>query len=201
MTKNQLSDGKVYILENQDAKLVKVGMSNHDVVSRRIDVNQIWLGTKGTCQGCGVRLHLKRLNNHRFIPTHGTCVGGNSFPLEKDSTLAKAILEEMRVNNRLLVGSEKASNSRKINKLEERIKKFEALEKRIGVWKINTVYYIDQAEEVESLTHKFLSKFLKENMQFGEIFCCSVEEARSAIETVLEQLDLAGTAHKEIVNN
>lgn len=203
MTEFQLINGKVYILENPEAGLVKVGMTNNEVENRRIEVNQMWLGTKGTCQICGVRIQVKRINHQRLIPKHvisgGPCPGGNYLPLEKDTTLAKAHLEKMRTNHVELTGNVMGSNTRRINTLEERIKRFEAFDKRLGVWKINTVYYTDNAENVELRTHGVLSRFLNTNMQFGEVFSCSVEEARKAVETVLEQLGLADSAKKEII--
>lgn len=194
--------GMVYILENVEAKRVKVGVTTSSVVKRRIDVNQMHLGTKGTCQVCGGRYRLKQVLQQRLIPKHAVsgwnCPGSNSLSLEKDTSLAKAYLEELKVSYEELTGSEKNSNTRKINKLEERIKKFENFIRPLGVWKINTVYSTNRAEEVERKSHQLISSFIDANFQIGEVFSCSVEEARRAIETVITELGLVDTTEKEI---
>ncbi|MBN9289519.1 MAG: hypothetical protein BGO43_09120 [Gammaproteobacteria bacterium 39-13] len=192
--------GRVYILENEEAKRVKVGMTINCVEKRLEDVNNMWLGIKGTCQICGGR----RLVNHEgFIPKHVVscfrCPGSNSLPFEKDSSLAISYLIELKKNHGVLKGSQN-SNSKRINGLEERIRRFQALDKLLGKWKVNTVYQTNSAEDVELRSHEILSDYLCKDVPFGEVFICSVAEATNAVELVLNQLDLLQSAKKEVLN-
>ena len=50
--------GSVYILENPEAQRVKMGMTTNAVELRLREVNDMWLGRRGTCQICGGRLVL-----------------------------------------------------------------------------------------------------------------------------------------------
>ncbi|MBS0287888.1 MAG: hypothetical protein JSR17_11365 [Proteobacteria bacterium] len=193
--------GRVYILENEVAKRVKIGMTINRVEERLEDVNNMWLGIKGTCQICGGR----RLVNHKgFIPYHVVsgirCPGSNSLPFEKDSSLAISYLIELKNNHDVLRGSSQNSNSRRINGLKERIRRFQALDKLLGVWKVNTVYHTNSAEDVELRSHEVLSNYLDKDVPFGEVFICSVAEAMNAVELVLDQLDLLQMAKKEVLS-
>lgn len=193
--------GLVYILENEEAKRVKVGMTINRVEERLEDVNNMWLGIKGTCQICGGR----RLVNHEgFIPKHMVsgirCLGSSLLPFEKDSSIAISYLIELKNNHGVLRGSSQNSNSKRINGLEERIRRFQALNKLLGVWKVNTVYKTNSAEDVELRSHEILSDYLDNDVPFGEVFICSVAEATNAVELVLDQLDLLQSAKKEVLN-
>lgn len=190
--------GRVYILENKEAKRVKVGMTINCVEKRLEDVNNMWLGIKSTCQICGGR---RLVNHEEFIPKHVVsgfhCPGSNSLPFEKDSSLAISYLIKLKKNHGILEGSSKNSNSRRINALEERIRRFQALSKLLGEWKINTVYQTNSAEDVELRSHEILSDYLDKDVPFGEVFLCSVAEAMNAVELVLDQLDLLQSAKKK----
>ena len=193
--------GRVYILENEEAKRVKVGMTINSVEKRLEDVNNMWLGIKGACQICGGR----RLVNHKgFIPNHVVsgvhCPGSNSLPFEKDSSLAIPYLIELKKNHGVLKGSSQNSSSKRINGIEERIRRFQALDKLLGEWKVNTVYQTNSAEDVELLSHEILSDYLDKDVPFGEVFICSVAEAINAVELVLDQLDLLQSAKKEVLS-
>lgn len=194
--------GRVYILENEEAKRVKVGMTINRVEERLEDVNNMWLGIKGTCQICGGR----RLVNHEgFIPKHVVsgirCHGSYSLPFEKDSSLAISYLKELKNNQGTQKGSnELNSNSRRINTLEERIRRFQALDKLLGKWKVHTVYQTNSAEDVELRSHEILSDYLDNDVPFGEVFSCSVAEAINAVELILDQLELLLTAKKEVLS-
>lgn len=194
----------VYIMENVEASLVKVGITMNSDERRRVEVNQLWLGTQGTCQVCAVRLHVKRINRRKLIPKHPkygvSCIGSYALPLEKDSTLAREHLMGLKANLKDLTGSKKGSLTRKVNKLDERIKRFEGFDRLEGIWRVNTVYYTANPEAVESLAHKILSKYLVSNVPLGEVFRCSVDEARKAIDLALHQLDLSGSARVEFVD-
>jgi hypothetical protein len=191
--------GHVYILENKEAKRVKVGMTINNVEKRLADVNNMWMGIKGTCQICGGR----RLVNHKgFIPKHVVsgihCPGSNALPFEKDSSSAISYFTELKRNHNVLKGNSKGSNSKRITTLEERIMRFHALDKLLGEWKVNTVYQTNSAEDVELRSHVILSDYLDKDAPFGEVFFCSIAEATNAIELVLCQLDLLQTAKKRV---
>lgn len=193
--------GKVYILENYEAKRVKVGMTINYVDKRLEDVNNMWLGIKATCQICGGRRLVNRIG---FIPKHAVsgvhCPGSNSLPFEKNSSLAISYLIELKNKHGVLIGSNKGSNSKQINTLEDRIRRFQAFDRLLGKWKVNTIYQTNSAEDVELRSHKILSEYLDEDVPFGEVFICSVAEATNAVELVLDQLDLLQTAKKQVLN-
>src|SRR5688572_2351959 len=93
--------GAVYILENTEARRVKVGMTAigvNEVVDRLKDVNDMWLERKVTCQICMRRT----VNVGGYVPPHvgvhagRGCLGGNALPFEKDVSLAETYLENMR---------------------------------------------------------------------------------------------------------
>ncbi len=191
--------GRVYILENEEAKRVKVGMTINRVEDRLEDVNNMWLGNKGTCQICGGR---RLVNYEGFIPKHVVsgirCPGSYSLPFEKDSSLAISYLIELKNNHCILRRSSQNSNSKRINGLKERIRRFQALDKLLGVWKVNTVYHTNSAEDVELRSHEILSDYLDNDVPFGEVFSCSVTEAINAVELILDQLNLLQSAKKEV---
>ncbi len=195
----------VYIMENKEAELVKVGYTFNCHERRRVEINQLWLGTQGTCQICAVRLHVKRINRKKLIPKHPeygvSCTGSYSLPLEKDSTLARAHLMKLRTSLKELTGTEKGSLVRKVNKLEERIKRFEGFDRLVGIWRVNTVYYTAKAEAVESEAHKILSKHQESKVPLGEIFRCSVDEARRAVDLALHRLGLSDSARMDIIDD
>ncbi len=60
-------NGSVYILENEKAQRVKVGVTTNNVALRLRDVNAIWLNKKVTCQICGSR---RLANGLGLLPTH-----------------------------------------------------------------------------------------------------------------------------------
>lgn len=176
----------VYIFENSKAQRVKVGttvMATSNVITRLQDVNDIWLGKKITCQICGGRRLISRFG---FVPRHvvsgNSCPGGFRKPLEKDVTFAEAHLKNIK--------SCKGLDTRIINTLEKRIKKFRNYNHPLGEWQHSVIYYTDHAEAVEKLSHRILEKHLDELAPLGEVFCCSVSVAAEAVETALKQLGL-----------
>ncbi len=64
----------------------------------------------------------------------------------------------------------------------------------MGIWQLGATVYTECAEQVELLTHEILADRLDEAVLFGEVFCCSVSEAKEAIENALAQLGLTGSA-------
>lgn len=202
MTSFRHLPGLVYILFNESVGRVKVGMTTNNVEGRLVDVNRMWLGKNATCQVCGGR---RLTNKNGVMPNHVVsgvpCHGGEFLPLEKDSELAYSYLEMLKEKNSSLSGSEKSSSTKRINTLVERIKRYESLGKPVGRWKIDTVYYTNSAEEVELGAHELLSEFLDKTMPFGEVFSCSIEKARQAVEKMLEKLGYKDSAERKIYKN
>jgi hypothetical protein len=125
------------------------------------------------------------------------CPGGNALPLESDITLANAYLENLRIRVAEVAGSEKGSVIRKIKTLDERIRLRSQHNRGIGSWRISTVYHTECAEKFELLSHGFLVEHLDRTAPFGEVFGCSVSEARAAVERALAQLELLSLARRE----
>jgi hypothetical protein len=194
--------GAVYILENLEAQRVKVGMTINDVALRLRDANDMWLENKLTCQVCGTRRLVKlSWRAPRLVPRHVVsgqdCPGGNALPLERDVTLAQSHLDGLKVHLSEVSGSEKGSVTRRINTLEERIRLRRQHSRAVGVWRIGSVYYSECAEQVELLAHDFLEGHLDRTAPFGEVFSCSPEQAREAVEGALRQLGLLHLARRE----
>lgn len=194
--------GAVYIFENTEAQRVKVGMtinSTSKITDRLEDVNNIWSGYKAMCQICGSR---RFINKKGLIPKHVVsgkdCPGGNSLPIEKDTTLSESYLSDIQERYSSFSGSEKGSFTRIINNLEKRIEKYRHKSIPVGTWMLKVVYYTECAEEIELLSHKLLDERLDCEAPLGEIFNCSALEASVAVETVLEQKGLRNGARKEV---
>lgn len=196
--------GSVYILENSEARRVKVGMTINNIAGRLSDVNDMWLGRTVTCQICGNRLVNigGRVPQHvANIPQHGVrgrgCLGGNALPLEKDIALAESYLGDMKDRHGALSGNEKSAVTRIIRTLERRVELYRHYEQPVGVWQFSIGFYTECAEQVELLSHKLLAEHLDKAAPFGEVYCCSVTKATEAVETVLSQLGLLHSARKE----
>lgn len=202
MTQFRYMRGAVYILENLEAQRVKIGMTINDVELRLREVNDMWLEYKFTCQICGAR-RLPKWNGlaPRLMPKHnvdgGTCSGGNVLPLEIDITLTKAHLEELKLRAAEASTIKKASIIRKINTLEERILLRHQQNRGRCPWKIGTVYQTECAEQVELLSHELLAEQLDRTAPFGEVFSCSISEAREAVEKAMNQLSLLPLSRRE----
>lgn len=202
MTEFRYMRGAVYILENVMAQRVKVGMTINDVALRLRDANDMWLEYKVTCQICGGR-RLAKLTGlaPRLVPRHVvsgiSCPGGNELPLEVDISLATAHLENLKLQVGKVSGSEKGSVMRRINTLEERIRLRRQHSRAVGTWKICTVYRTECAEQVELLSHEYLAAHLDKAAPFGEVFDCSMSEAREAVERALNYLGLLHLARRE----
>lgn len=174
--------GTVYILENVDAKLVKVGVTINNPNERLLDVNRMWLGVKGICQVCGNRrlLTVKGLMpNHVLSMTH--CTGSEAPPIEKDITLAEQELNKYKQN--------KANNSsaRRIKSLEKLINTYRDSPLRVGVWTLHASFNTNNAYEIESIVHEHLDKYLEKSAPFGEVFSCSAQEAKEAVKDILNR--------------
>jgi len=186
--------GAVYILENPEAHRVKIGMTSNDVGLRLRVVNDMWLGRRGTCQICGGRLNIVGGRVPRHPGYSRPCPGGDALPLEKEVALAETHLGKMKNRLAELSGDEKASATRRIKTLERRIGIHRHQTLAVGIWQLGATVYTECAEQVELLTHEILADRLDEAVLFGEVFCCSVPEAKEAIENALAQLGLTGSA-------
>lgn len=190
----------VYIFENVEAQRVKVGMTINRPADRLRSINDMWIQFKATCQICGGR----RLINirDRLIPTHSTsglkCAGSLKPPLERDVSVAESYLVDLKQLHSKSTGTGKGSLTRMIKNLEKRIELYRYLELPVGKWEVGVVFYTDNAEAVESVTHQILDESLDKNAPFGEVFCCTVSEATEAVEQALSRLDLLESARKEI---
>jgi len=194
-----MTNKSVYIFENVDVQRVKVGMTTNKPTDRLRSINDMWDQISATCQVCGGR----RLINLRdgLMPTHRTsgfnCAGSLKPPLERDVSIAESYLSDLKQRHSKSTGTDKGSLTRMINNLEKRIERFRHLELPVGKWQIAVVFYTENAEAVESLTHQILDKCLDEQAPFGEVFCCSVHEATKAVEQALSHLNLLNSAKKE----
>lgn len=81
--------------------------------------------------------------------------------------------------------------------MEKRISLRRQHSRAVGTWKIVTVYYTECAEQVELLSHEFISEHLDRSAPYGEVFSCSMLEAREAVERALKQLGLLNQAKRE----
>ena len=189
------------MLENSKAQRVKIGVTISDIALRLRDVNDMWLGRRGTCQICG-----RRLNNVRgHVPHHVVsgigCPGGNALPLEKNIALAEARLLDRKIRHGELSGSGKGSATRIIKTLEKRIELYRHYGRQVGVWEFRICFYTESAEEIELLSHEFLAERLDIAAPFGEVFCSSVTEATEAVESALRRLGLIDSAVKQASTN
>lgn len=176
--------GAVYIFENREAQRVKVGLSISSVKGRLDDVNDMWLERKVTCQVCGSR----NVNLMGLVPQHigrnMVCPGGDKLPLERDVSFAEEYLARLRKLDGQV-------DTRIINTLSRRIEKFRDYEVPVGTWEFRLSFRTDHADQVEKRAHRILEDYLDKQAPFGEVFCCSVEEAKNAIESALDQLGLS----------
>lgn len=193
--------GAVYVFVNVEAKRVKVGLTRncHDIVNRLNDVNDMWRERKVKCQICGTRL--VRLGF--FVPPHvgieRECPGGNELPFEEDVSLAESYLQELKDMHAGLSGSMKGSVTKRINSLQKRIELYKNYKPKNGFWQFNCAFITEDAEKVESLTHKLLNESLDQTAPFGEVFCCSVTVATEAVEKALSAMGILQRAKKETI--
>jgi len=179
----------VYIFENPKAVRVKVGMTMGGTVTvtdRLRDLNDKWLQVKGVCQICGC---WRLLDKKRHLPQHvvsgKTCKGSNTLPMEKDTVIAEAYLKSLIKDMSQLTGSAKPAMGNSIANLRKRVELYQAYQPPIGLWKLNTTYWVDHATGVEKHAHEVLANYLDQTMPIGEIFNCGVDTASQAIEEVL----------------
>ncbi len=196
--------GTVYILENAAAQRVKVGVTINAAGGRLRDVNDMWLGRKGTCQVCGRRVVLVRGRVPRhaagvpeFVVGVAGCAGTHNQPLEQSSDVAQKHLAALKNRVGGLTGVRKGSVTRMIATLERRISAPRHHDNSSGLWQVHTTYLTESPETVERLAHSLLAEFLDHAAPIGEVFRCSVSQAIEAVENALSQLGLDQSARKE----
>jgi len=180
----------VYILQNAEADRVKVGMTTNDVSLRLQEVNDTWLEHRLTCQICGTRRLAKPAAiSPRRMPKHSSlgreCPGGNQPPLEWDTTLARSHLDSMKAS---VARGDKVSLTRQIRTLEQRIERRSQHTRALGYWVLDTVIPTERALEVERRAHELLAAHLDTTAPLGEVFRCSVAEAKAALDRALHEL-------------
>ena len=194
----------VYILENAAVQRVKVGVTINAAGDRLRDVNDMWLGRKGTCQVCGRRVVLVRGRVPRHasgVPgfVHGVagCAGTHEQSLEQSSDVAQKHLAALKDQVVGLRGVRKGSVTRMIATLERRISAPRHHDNSSGLWQVHTTYLTESAETVERLAHSLLAEFLDHDAPIGEVFRCNVSQAIAAVEKALSQLGLHQSARRE----
>jgi len=188
----------VYILENAEAGLVKVGITVNDAADRLRALTDLWLGRYGTCQVCGVRLLLQRscLPEHR--KTGSRCAGSRELPLEQDSSVAEWYLRVLHERLSTLSGVERGSVTRMIKRLEKVVALPRHSESTIGSWILRYEVFTARPSEVESQSHSSLARRLEESAPHGEVFRCDFEEALAAVERALDELGVAQTSEPKL---
>ncbi len=184
--------GTVYILENSEANRVKVGVTINDPNERLIDINRIWLGTKGRCQVCGNR---RLLEFNGLMPKHvlsgNHCSGSHALPLEKDKTLAIEELKRLRDELECIQGKSKGSAVKRIKSLEKLIDEPQDVQRFTGSWSLRASFKSEIAYQVEELVHETLHMHLDRSAPFGEVFSCSAEDAIKAVQQAHLKLGLS----------
>ena len=60
----------------------------------------------------------------------------------------------------------------------------------LATWIEECHYYIEKYAQVEKLAHKYLDKYLVKDAPMGEVFNCSIETGKKAIEDAIKQLEI-----------
>lgn len=180
----------VYILQNAEADRVKVGMTGSNVYLRLQEVNDTWLEHRLTCQVCGSRRLAKpSALSPRCMPKHTSlgreCPGGGQPPLEWDTSVAAEHLRAMKTS---VARGDKVSLTRQIRTLEQRINLRSQHSRAVGSWVLDSVIPTDRASEVERRTHELLAAHLDTAAPLGEVFRCSLAEAKAAVDRALHEL-------------
>lgn len=188
----------VYIFENLEAGLVKVGITINNPVDRLKSLADLWTGRYGTCQVCGGRqlLRRSRLPEHRRLGAR--CAGSGELSLERDSSVAEWYLRVLQDRLGRVSGVELTSVRRMIKRLDRVIAQPRHAEGTIGSWRIRYEVFTERPEQVESLAHSFLAHYLEAPSPHGEVFRCGFEEARAAVERALDHFRVAQTAEVKL---
>lgn len=172
----------VYILENKDAKRIKIGATVNHPDDRLIDISRMWQGVKGRCQIC----LCWRILEDGLLPKHvlsmNHCRGSGEPPFEYSTKLAEEYLIDLQEQLPWLRGTALNFATKRIKNLRKILENYKENPMRIGVWELKTYFKIDSAYLVEAHAHKVLAAHLDKNAPFGEVFTCSAKEATAVIE-------------------
>ncbi len=188
----------IYILENTEAGLVKVGVTINNPAERLRSLADLWHGRYGTCQVCGARLLLRkgRLWDHR--KNSARCAGSLELPLEQDSSVAEWHLRVLQERLTSAAGADITSAKRMIKRLEKVLAQPRHSEGTIGTWALRYEVFTARPYEAELLSHSLLARRLDVSAPHGEVFRCDFEEARAAVERALNELGVAHTAEPRL---
>lgn len=178
----------VYILENTDAKRIKIGATVNHPNDRLLDITRMWHATKGRCQIC---LSWRMLTNGR-MPNHvlsmNHCVGSGELPLEYSTQLAEKQLIDLQGRIPWVSGSELNFAIKRIKNLQKIIRNYKENPIRHGSWFLRASFKIDSAYLVEEYIHSLLAAHLDTDMPFGEVFSCPAEEAIDLIKETISRI-------------
>jgi hypothetical protein len=176
----------VYILENKEAKRIKIGATLNHPDDRLTDIARMWRAFKGRCQIC---LSWRMLNKGlmpRHVLSGKHCSGSGQLPLERSTFLAEKQLIDLQEQLPLLRGTDLNYATRRIKNLLKILQNYKENPVRIGKWQLRTSFETESAYLIEKTVHTALAEHLDKSAPFGEVFLCSVEEAVSIIETVIK---------------
>jgi hypothetical protein len=179
----------VYILENMDARRIKIGATVNHPDDRLLDISRMWRAIKGRCQIC---LSWRMLSDGR-MPKHvlsmNHCAGSGELPLEYSTQLAEEQLIDLQGRIPWINGSELNFATKRIKNLQKIIRNYKENSIRPGSWFLRASFKIDSAYLIEEYVHSVLAAHLDANMPFGEVFSCSAEEAITLIEETIVQIE------------
>lgn len=177
----------VYILENYDAKRIKIGATLNHPEDRLLDINRMWKAIKGRCQICLSWRMLSdgRMPNHVLAMNH--CPGSGEPPLEFSTKLANEQLIDLQGRSPWLSGSDLNHATKRIKNLEKILHNYNENSTRLGSWEIRAAFKIDFAYIIEGIIHQELAAYLDKTAPFGEVFNYPAENAIESIEIAIKQ--------------
>jgi hypothetical protein len=176
----------VYILENKEAKRIKIGATLNHPDDRLTDIARMWRAFKGRCQIC---LSWRMLNKGlmpRHVLSGKHCSGSGQLPLERSTFLAEKQLIDLQEQLPLLRGTDLNYATRRIKNLLKILQNYKENPVRIGKWQLRTSFETESAYLIEKTVHTALAEHLDKSAPFGEVFLCSAEEAVLIIETAIK---------------
>ena len=177
----------VYILENINAKRIKIGATVNHPEDRLLDINRMWKAIKGRCQICLCWRMLTdgRMPNHVLSMNH--CAGSGQLPLEYSTKLAKEQLLDLQGQIPWLSGSDLNYASKRIKNLQKILQNYNENPTRSGSWVLRAMFKIDFAYAIEEIIHRQFAAYLDQSAPFGEVFDYPAQGAIESIENAIEQ--------------
>lgn len=175
----------VYILENKDAKRIKIGATINHPDGRLTDIARMWRAFKGRCQIClNWRMLDKGLMPKHVLSGHH-CLGSGTFPLERSTELAEMHLRDLQEQLSQLKGTDLSFATKRIKNLKKILQNYKENPIRQGNWELITYFETDSAYLIEAVVHEKLAEYLDKNAPFGEVFTYSTEDAIKVIEAAI----------------